>query len=121
MSAPHRAAPEHRAHPRRHIQIEVTMMSESQLYTGLSENLSEGGVFVATHALRPIGEKIDLTLVLPNAKPIRMLGEVRWVREFSDRVEAPPGMGLRFVSLTDEVSAAIRAFLERRSPLFFEE
>jgi uncharacterized protein (TIGR02266 family) len=99
----------------------VTLSSDSQLYTGFSENLSEGGVFVATHVLRKVGERLDLIVVLPNSEPVRTIGEVRWVREVSDRIDAPPGMGLRFVSLGFEDASAIRAFLTKRAPLFFEE
>ena len=97
------------------------MVSESQLYTGFSENLSEGGVFMATHAVRPIGEKVELTLMLPETKPIRMVAEVRWLREYADQNDSPPGMGLRFVALGGEVARVIRRFLAQRAPLFYEE
>lgn len=112
---------ESRVHPRLHLQVAVTLMSESQLYTGLSENLSEGGVFVATHVLRKVGEKIDLTLTLKDGKPIHTVAEVRWVREFSDRIDSAAGMGLRFVSLSSDDAKAIRAFLRERDPLLFDE
>jgi uncharacterized protein (TIGR02266 family) len=121
MPASVRGPKESRAQPRVHVRTEVTFASDSQLYTGLSENLSQGGVFVATHVPRKVGEKLDLTLVLPDLEPIRTVGEVRWVREVSDRIDAPPGIGLRFVSLTYEDATAIRAFLKMRAPLFFED
>jgi uncharacterized protein (TIGR02266 family) len=95
-------------------------MSDSQLYTGLSENLSEGGVFVATHVFRQIGETLDVTLTLPNSKPIHTVGEVRWIREVTGNADAPPGIGLQFVLLTDEDAKTIGAFLLKRAPLFFE-
>ena len=117
---PHRGSLDHRVHRRIHVQIDVTLMSESQLYTGLSENLSEGGVFVATHVFRKIGETVDLTLMLPDSKPIHTVGQVRWVREVTGNADAPPGIGVQFTLLTDQDAKAIRAFLMKREPLFFE-
>jgi uncharacterized protein (TIGR02266 family) len=117
---PHRRPQDHRAHARVHVQIDVTLMSDSQLYTGLSENLSEGGVFVATHVFRKMGEMLDLTLTLPGSKPIHTVGEVRWIREVTGNADAPPGIGLQFVLLTEEDAKTIRAFLRKRAPLFFE-
>jgi uncharacterized protein (TIGR02266 family) len=110
-----------RSHTRVHVQVDVTIASDSQLYTGLSENLSEGGVFVATHVIREVGDTIDITLRLPDSKPIRTVGEVRWVREVSDRIDTPSGMGLRFRSLGYEDAAAIQSFIRKRAPLLFEE
>jgi uncharacterized protein (TIGR02266 family) len=121
MPASHRSSKENRAHRRLHVEIEVTLVSESQFYAGLSNNLSEGGVFVATYVTRKIGEKLDLTLTLPDAKPIRTVGEVRWVRGVSDRIDLPAGIGLRFVTLSEEDAKAIVAFLRKRQPLFFED
>ena len=112
---------ESRVHPRLHLQVAVTLMSDSQLYTGLSENLSEGGVFVATHVIRKVGEMVDLTLTLKDGKPLHTVAEVRWVREVSDRIDSPPGIGLRFVSLGSEEAKAIRAFLRERDPLLFDD
>ena len=42
-----------RRYPRHDVELEVTMESESNFYMGLTENLSEGGIFIATHMLKP--------------------------------------------------------------------
>jgi len=42
------------------------------------------------------------------------------VREFSDALEAPPGMGIEFEGISEEDSRAIGEFLTTRTPLFFE-
>jgi uncharacterized protein (TIGR02266 family) len=110
-----------RQHPRVHVRIEVTLDSESQIYMGLSENLSEGGVFVATYAPRRVGDIVELSLRLPQGKPIHTLGQVRWLREVSDRIDLPAGMGIRFMSLHGDEASIIRAFLAQRAPLLFEE
>jgi uncharacterized protein (TIGR02266 family) len=111
-----------RRHARRPVEINITLESESQLYTGFSENFSDGGVFVATHMLRPVGARLEVTFTIPGlASPIRVDGEVRWVREVSDTSDLPAGMGLKFGSLRPEEAEAVRRFAASRSPIFFVE
>ena len=40
-----------RRHLRYAVELDVSMSSEHNFYAGFAENLSEGGVFVATHSL----------------------------------------------------------------------
>ncbi len=101
--------------------MEVDFESDSHFYTGLSENLSEGGLFVATYAPRPIGSEIDLTLRIPGqTEPMRARATVRWIRDFSEASDAAPGMGLH-LHLDDQDLPRIRRFLSTRPPLFFDE
>jgi uncharacterized protein (TIGR02266 family) len=113
---------EPRHHERHSVEIEITLLSDSQFYTGLTENLSEGGVFVATHALRTKGTLLIIVFSLPDSpEPIRVLGEVRWVREYSPQSDVHPGMGVRFVSLRKDDAARINKFIEYRPPILFDE
>jgi uncharacterized protein (TIGR02266 family) len=120
LNAPQSAFSNQRAHARREIELEVTLVSESNLYMGLTENLSEGGVFVATHARMPPGTAIQLKLSFDGCEPLEILGEVVWLREYSESSDTEPGMGIRFVSLDPAAAARIHEFLARRAPLFFE-
>ena len=52
---------------------------------------------------------------------IKGVGEVRWVREYSETSDVAPGLGLRFVSLVDGALVRIREFLGARDPLFFDD
>jgi uncharacterized protein (TIGR02266 family) len=111
-----------RVHSRHGVAIDVTLESESNFYMGLTENLSAGGLFIATHTLRPLGTAIDVTLQLPGAEdPVRVRGTVRWVREYSETSDGGPGMGLRFDDITEEDAHIIRQFLAARDPLFYDE
>jgi uncharacterized protein (TIGR02266 family) len=113
--------PELRTELRFSAHVEVDFESDSHFYTGLTENLSEGGLFVATYTPRPVGSEIDLTLKLPGqADPIRAKGTVRWVREFSETSDAKPGMGLR-LAMIDHDLPRVRRFLSTRPPLFFDD
>lgn len=114
--------PEQRAHARYDVELQVGLAwSESNFYMGLTENLSEGGLFIATHELRPIGSEVEVSLKLPNhPEPIRTSAIVRWIRVYSKSSDASPGMGVQFAALPPELLEAIRTFLRRQTPLFYE-
>jgi uncharacterized protein (TIGR02266 family) len=111
-----------RIHPRFAVDLDVTMSSEHNFYAGFAENISSGGLFIATHVLKPVGEKLEISVTLPDrAEAIRCRGEVRWVREYSERSNVPPGLGIRFIGLPAPDAEAIERFLKDREPLFYDE
>ena len=99
------------------LEIEVDIVSDTNFYVGFTENLSEGGVFVATYLLKPIGSRIELDLALPSGDTLQLEGTVRWLREASN--DAWPGMGVQFDSLRADDEVAIKRFLKMREPLFY--
>jgi uncharacterized protein (TIGR02266 family) len=111
-----------REHPRFEIELEVGVECESNFYLGLTESISEGGLFIATHQVRPIGTTIDVSLNLPGCEQtIRSTAAVRWVRDYSEDSDAAPGMGVRLEKIEPEHLQSIRKFLSERPPLFFDE
>lgn len=110
-----------REHSRFHVDLDVTVGSDHNFYAGFAENLSAGGVFIATHKLKPVGSKIELTINLPDGVQIRATGEVRWIRVFNEQSDTPPGMGVRFNDLAEASVGLIQKFLARRDPLFFDD
>lgn len=127
------AAAERRRHVRCSVELAVSYTSASNFYVGLAENLSEGGVFVATESILPIGSRVTLQLTLPeHDSPISVEGEVRWVRtleatthrygNFDADEEHPivPGMGIQFDEIDSFLAGRIREFIGRRDPEFFE-
>src|SRR5450432_2765495 len=111
-----------RGHERFSVELEVSLGSEHNFYAGLAENLSAGGVFIATHQLQKVGSKIDLSLRMPDsAEVFKLVGEVRWVRVYNEQSDTPPGMGIRFNELSPGITAAITRFLGQREPLFFDD
>lgn len=108
--------------PRYRVDLDVSLGSEHNFYAGLAENMSAGGVFVATHLLKPVGEVLELTIHLPESHAIvQCAGEVRWIREYTEHTELPPGMGIRFLDPDPELLHAVDGFLATREPLFFDE
>jgi uncharacterized protein (TIGR02266 family) len=111
-----------RAHSRHNIEVEIDLTSDHNFFAGITLDLSEGGVFVATHLEKDIGTLIDLTLRLPGvATPVRCVGEVRWLRAYSESSDVPPGLGLRFVLLEPGAREMIQGFLAAREPMFYDD
>jgi uncharacterized protein (TIGR02266 family) len=111
-----------RQHNRYRVQLDVTVTSDHNFYAGFAENMSVGGLFIATHQLKAVGDRIDFSLQLPGSgEPIRGSGVVRWVRVYSESSDAPPGLGIRFEALERGAQRRIAEFLEQREPLFYDE
>lgn len=103
------------------LRLELSLYSESNFYIGFTQNFSDGGVFVATHALQRLGATCDLIIMLPNQNPITTKGTVRWIRPYSEGGDTPPGMGIRFDQLPAADAALIREFADARQPIFFDD
>lgn len=113
---------ERRTATRVDLEIEVGLETDSNFYTGLTQDISTGGLFVATHRLRPIGERVVLKFGLPNTQqPIVVEGEVRWLREAGVHTDAPTGMGLKFLNLSSQARMSIASFLNKRESLFYDD
>jgi len=110
-----------RGHKRFSVDLDVSLGSDHNFYSGFAENLSVGGVFVATHQLRPVGETVEVCIHLPDGTEVRAAGEVRWVRLFNSDSDMPPGMGLRFRELEQTANQAIERFLNQREPIFYDD
>lgn len=111
-----------RRHPRFEVEMDVTIGSEHNFYAGLTENLSAGGVFVATHLLKPIGEVVEVSIRVPETdETVKGRGVVRWIREYNESSDAGPGMGIQFEKLEGDSKAVIERFLARRDPLLYDD
>jgi len=114
---------ERRTAPRLELELEVGLTSESNFYTGLTQDISTGGLFVATHHLRRVGQHVTVHLALPGAQKFSVDCEVRWIRESSalQGRDHTTGMGLKFVELTPQAPLAISTFLRSRDSIFYDD
>ena len=113
-----------RASERFDLEVKVDLESDHNFYTGLTQNISAGGLFIATHHLRRIGDRISLKFQLPGIdKPVQVDTEVRWIRENSalTRADGATGMGVRFINLSPETTTAIQQFLATRDSLYYDD
>ncbi len=113
-----------RASERFDLEVSVDLESDSNFYTGLTQNISAGGLFIATNAIRRIGDRIMLKFSLPGRpEPLTVETEVRWIRENSalNRIDGATGMGVRFVNLSPDAAQAIQSFIESRDSLYYDD
>lgn len=135
LMIPDSPADDRRRDPRYMLSLSVTLQGDNNFYTGLSEDISDGGVFIATHRVLPVGTPVVLWFTTPDSDaPCAVSGTVRWIREpaalagaqnnFGPDKGAPPsiraGMGVQFHDVPDATRRAIRAFMQCRRPEFFE-
>lgn len=126
-------AEDRRRHARYALSLAITMQGDNNFYAGLSEDISEGGVFIATFRVLPIGTPVVLSFTLPHAdEPITASGVVQWVRGPEATAhpgnvfgggELPgvmPGIGIRFHDLDAGTRKVIRDFMQQRKPVFFD-
>ncbi len=110
-----------RKHKRIGVKVYVGLESAHNFYTGFTQNISNGGLFIATHNPLEVGQRVELLFHLPSGSAIRTQGEVAWIREYNEATpDIPPGMGVRFLDLSPEDSAKIREFVAEREPMFYE-
>lgn len=127
MSSTAEAVPsgsERRQSTRHELEVEVGFESDHNFYTGLTQDISSGGLFVATHQIKHVGERIKIKFTIPgHAQTIEVETEVRWVRESSAlrRADGAHGMGLKFINLSSEAQKVISGFLSKRDSLFFDD
>jgi uncharacterized protein (TIGR02266 family) len=92
------------------LDADVGWESDNNFFTGWTENISEGGIFIATWQLKPRGTRVQISFTLPGGRKITGEGEVAWTREMNPYDDTQlPGLGVRFLSL-DGVA--------RRAPIF---
>lgn len=104
------------------IETDVGFQTESNFYTGLTQDISEGGLFLATYELQPIGTKMAVSFSLPDGHFVSCVGVVRWIREYNEMTpDIHPGIGLQFTELQAEDKQAVEGFLHRRPALFYED
>lgn len=81
-------------------------------------NLSEGGIFVKSSLLWKPGQVFNLSFTLPGSdKEIKVRGVVARSDDkysiFTEMDSSIPGMGIKFVDLSDEDRKIIQDFLSR--------
>lgn len=117
---PESSTNEKRQFQRVELKTKVNFQSNNNFYEGLSQDISEGGIFIETSEILELGTQVDLCLDLPDGQRIEVLGEVRWVREGND-VDSKfgSGMGIHFSELDEGNLEIIRYFILQREPLIY--
>jgi len=100
----------------------VDLSSDDNFFVGFANDISVGGLFVATSDPPPRGALVELVFTLPDGTRIEAEGEVRWTREYDDRAPyAFPGVGIQFKRLPPTALTAIGRFVQEREAMFYDD
>ena len=112
--------PHNRGFARAKVRVQVDFESDHNFFTGFSSDISEGGLFIATVNVQPLGSPVEVAFALPSGEQVMARGLVKWVREpTGDHLH--PGMGIQFEGLTEDAREAVHRFIEQRDPIFYSE
>lgn len=104
------------------VQTMLNMNTDHQFYAGFSENIDEGGIFVATFDPKPIDARVIVNFKLPGGRPVTARGRVHFVREYNPTTpDVAPGMGVQFTDLLPEDRKAIEEYISHRAPMFYDD
>jgi uncharacterized protein (TIGR02266 family) len=108
---------EHRKQPRLDpLVIRVDVNDGQQTQTAYLTNLSEGGAFLATEDLLPVGRQVALQIHLPwGLGALKTEATVMWrTYEAGPRARRlPSGLGVAFVDLSAAGKGKIRQYMQR--------
>ncbi len=118
-----RREPERRDQSRIPVEAVVGFQTDTNFFTGFSGDVSDGGLFVATWNVQPVGTDVELSFVLPSGRQVNAQGKVAWIREPPVSLEAEyhPGMGVKLEWISDHDRAAVAEFVRSRAPIFHDE
>lgn len=94
------------------LEIEVAIECEGTKRVGFTENMSTGGVFVATYLSAAQGSKVVIALTMKGGETVKLAGEARWQRPSSS--ERWPGVGVKFDDSGPEHEARMNKLLSLR-------
>ncbi len=103
-------------------QCEVSAKSGHQFFTGFSENISAGGLFISTYQVQPLGSRFIIAFTVPGVDhEFEAKCVVRWVREYSEtQPDMNPGMGVSFEGLSERDEQVLNAIIKRVETMFFD-
>lgn len=98
----------------------LSATSESTLWLGFSQDIAEGGIFVATYGAHALGAPMVLELQLPD-RELSVRGVVHWIRPATAGDDLPAGVGVRLTDLSPEAAKLLRTFAAQRTPIFYDD
>ena len=109
-----------RIHERIPLEARITMSSQSNFWTGFTQDISEGGVFVLAVAPPEVGEMLPVHIQTEDGRAMLVWGEVRWHREEEDGT--PIGCGIRFHNVDERAREVLNEMMAAagREPLLME-
>ncbi|MEI8258399.1 MAG: PilZ domain-containing protein, partial [Deltaproteobacteria bacterium] len=105
------------------LESEIGVHSETNFYTDfLGDIRNNGGIFVATFHVLPVGAQCEVSLTFPGNLVTEFRGVVRWKRESAPgaSLAASPGVGIEIVQADAAAWDLITRFIRKREPIMHE-
>jgi tetratricopeptide (TPR) repeat protein len=103
------------------LSVNVGGTTDSNFYVEESDQLIDGGVFVATYSPLAVDEQVTLTITLPGKQVARAYGRVMLTRDLMDAfADHIPGMCIAFERLDARSFGLIERFARKRPPMFVD-
>ncbi len=109
-----------RKSPRIELELSVSFAVSNEVphnfFPGIMQDLSTGGIFMASKQMLPIGTRVRLSFIIGKHQ-ISGHAEVRWLRKPASTLPAgeEPGMGLLFVDLSAEDRETIEFYIRQNN------
>lgn len=94
---------------------QIRLEGGNEVFFGYATNLSISGIYVQTINPKPPGARVTIRFNLPkDPNPIDCVGEVVWHKDYDSVKCRRPGMGLRFVEVSEQDRDRLCDFLLKR-------
>jgi uncharacterized protein (TIGR02266 family) len=98
-----------REHPRYEVSAYVDYTGSEVLLYHRIQNISLGGICIASPSIEEVGTTVDLVINFPElGQSLSLRGEVVWANR-----EPPMDMGIRFVEIDDAKRETLRQYITR--------
>ena len=114
----HKRVVERRESSRMPLVIRVNYATVDEVFTDLTENFNEGGMFIQTAKKHPPGTPVRMEFTLPgSSESVQVTGKIVWVRDATPGADGPPGIGVQFDRLApstkEHVNRIVRSLRAR--------
>jgi uncharacterized protein (TIGR02266 family) len=93
--------------------VKVTYRAAGRFCTNFAENISSGGMFIATSRPLPPGTTMTLEFFSPgSSQPLKAKARVVWVRTRLSAPGSKRGMGVQFMELDETEKARIKEIVD---------
>ncbi len=97
---------ERRKSERTDVVVRVEYTTVDQLFSEFARNINEGGVFVETDQIHPLGTEVHLQFAIPGSEdPLEVVGRVVHMSEGT--TGEPQGVGIEFDDLDNQARSRI--------------
>ena len=122
MGDEHMQQPEQRGAERFNFRCEINAKSDHQFFTGFTENISAGGLFISTYQTLELGSRFEMAFEITGInREFKATVEVCWLREYNEMApQMTPGMGVKFIDLGSQEEQILNEVLKRIDTLFYD-